>query len=330
MKGRFYNLSFFSSADIDNNDRESIDYVPVDGSRPLVSTKPLIDNPDQRITQDVDALCRTLSTIIPLLIISPFTIAFYSYRTWQITGYYGPLSIVLYFIVWTGINKTFISSVSRTIFQQNICEGNFRFLHAQIRTYNEPIAFYNGGLFEHKRFDNYFVKTLVPLLYRRTVQEFFLSLSTNLFDYIGSILSYLLLALAIFVFHLYDNLSLTELVKTISKTSFITMYLIYCFNQLNDLTDKLTLIAANTHRVQSFVEYMKNIDTIWSEKQLNRTAEQNEVLIIKSLSYSTPNNSQHILMKNLNLTLTKGQRLLITGFIVEYLTLYYLRFSSVE
>ncbi|CAF3652243.1 unnamed protein product [Rotaria socialis] len=300
--------------EVSENDQETVDYMPTSTTQSsLSSLNPPIDNPDQRITQDVDLLCRTLSIIIPLILISPFTIAYYSYLTWKVTGYYGPLSIILYFVIWTCINKVFISAVSRTIFRQNICEGNFRFLHAQIRTHNEPIAFYNGGPFEHQRFDNYFVKTLVPLLYRRTIQEFFLSLSTNLFDYIGSILSYLLLALAIFVFHFYDKVSSDELVKIISQTSFKTMYLIYRFSQLNDLTDKLTIIAANTHRVQAFVEYMKTIDIIWSERRLDRLIQQNEALTIKNLSYSTPNNSRHILMKNLNLTLDQGQRLLITG-----------------
>ncbi|UJR20946.1 hypothetical protein I4U23_024055 [Adineta vaga] len=301
------------TTDIDNNDRESISDRALDSPRSLLTTKSSIDNPDQRITQDVDVLCRALSNIIPLLLISPFTIGYYTYRTWQITGYYGPLAIVVYFVIWTGINKVFISAVSRTIFRQNTFEGTFRFLHTQVRTYNESIAFYNGGSFELKRFNNYFLQILTPILYRRNIQEFLLSLSTNLFDYIGSILSYLLLALAIFVFHFYDNLSPTDLVKTISQTSFITMYLIYCFSQLNDLTDKVTLIAANTHRVQTFVEFMKNIDITWAEKQINQNNQQNEILTIKDLSYSIPNNHKHILMKNLNLTLYQGQCLLITG-----------------
>ncbi|CAF1533875.1 unnamed protein product [Rotaria sp. Silwood1] len=257
--------------DIGDHQKQSVDYVSTATLSPLVTSKLLIDNPDQRIAQDVDSLCRSLSSIIPLLVISPFTIAYYTYSTWKITGYYGPLAVFLYFLLWTPINKILISFVSRTIFQQNISEGNFRFLHAQIRTHNETIAFYHGDAFEHKRFDNYFLKTLVPLLYRRTWQEFLLSLSTNLYDYIGSIISYLLLALAIYVFHFYDHVSTDDLVAIISQTSFITGYLIYRFNLLNDLTDKLTVIAANTHRVQTFVEYMKNIDTNWPKRQRNES-----------------------------------------------------------
>jgi ATP-binding cassette subfamily D (ALD) protein 4 len=289
--------------------------VPNNSSRPSLSLNQSIDNPDQRITQDADSLCRSLSTILPLILISPFTIGYYTYLTWQVTGYYGPLGILIYFIIWTGINKIFISSVSQTIFRQNNCEGNFRFLHTQIRIYNEPIAFYNGGLFEHTRFNSYFITILSPILYIRARREFALSLSTNLYDYIGSIINYLLLALAIFVFHLYDNLTLDELVKKISETSFTTGYLIYCFNKLNDLTSEVSLIAANTHRVQSFIEFTKNIDLISSGEQFNEIIQQNQILIIKNLSYSTPNNHKNILMKNLNLILNQGQRLLITGLI---------------
>jgi len=38
---------------------------------------------DQRITQDVDRMTKTFSAIIADLLISPFTIAFYTYRTWS-------------------------------------------------------------------------------------------------------------------------------------------------------------------------------------------------------------------------------------------------------
>ncbi|CAF0842871.1 unnamed protein product [Adineta ricciae] len=308
-----YENQTVQTTDIDDNDDESVDGISPTTPRLLSTTKPLIDNPDQRITQDADALCRSLSVILPIVLISPFTIVYYTYRTWEVTGYYGPLVIVLYFVIWTAINKIFLSAVSRTIFSQNIFEGTFRFLHTQVRTYNESIAFYNGGAFEHKRFDNYFLQSLTPILYRRNFQELSLNLSMNLFDYIGSILSYLLLALVIFVFHFYDNLSPAALVDKISKTSFMIMYLIYRFSQLNDLTDRVTVIAANTHRVQTFVEFMKNIDTTWAEKSINPINQQNEILSIKNLSYSIPNKPKHVLMKNLNLILYQGQRLLITG-----------------
>ena len=240
----------FIRLNISDDDRTLAHYNPLDDTRAFVSEKISIANPDQRITQDADSVCRSVSNIIPLILM---------YRTWQVTGYYGPLGIFIYFILWMGINKIFISAVSFTIFQQDSLEEDFRFLHTQIRVFNETIAFYNGGTFEQTRFNHYFTKILSPILYRRTSRECFLNLSNNLYHYIGSIVTYLLLALIIFAFHFYDHLPSGELASKISEISFIGGYVIYRFNNLNDLTDEITLTAAHAHRVQSFVEYRYSI-----------------------------------------------------------------------
>lgn len=42
--------------------------------------KTLIDNPDQRITQDVNSLCESISNILPVLIVSPFVLVWYTYQ----------------------------------------------------------------------------------------------------------------------------------------------------------------------------------------------------------------------------------------------------------
>lgn len=47
-----------------------------------------LDNPDQRITQDVNSLCVSLASIVPLLLITPFVIGWYGFQvrsfcTWK-------------------------------------------------------------------------------------------------------------------------------------------------------------------------------------------------------------------------------------------------------
>lgn len=42
-----------------------------------------IDNPDQRISQDVERFCRQLSSVTSKLIISPFTLTYYTYQCFQ-------------------------------------------------------------------------------------------------------------------------------------------------------------------------------------------------------------------------------------------------------
>ena len=172
--------------------------------------------------------------------------------------------------------------------------------------------------FEHKRFNNYFSRTLAPVPLPSNVARVpsgSLDQSVRLHWKHSEFTSCSYSPSSFFRF--YDNATQSELVQIVSKTSFMTMYLIFRFSQLNDVTDKLTVIAANTHRVQAFIEYMEGIDTTWDEKQSYRPMPNSEVLQIKDLSYSTPNGGKYVLMKNLSLTLNVGQRLLITGSILS-------------
>lgn len=91
-----------------------------------------IDNPDQRITQDIDRFCKQFSQIIASLIISPFTIAYYSYQCYSSAGYVGPLSIFGYFLVGTLINKLIMSPIITLVVKQEKLEGDFRFKHMQV------------------------------------------------------------------------------------------------------------------------------------------------------------------------------------------------------
>ncbi|XP_058691707.1 lysosomal cobalamin transporter ABCD4 isoform X7 [Poecile atricapillus] len=104
-----------------------------------------IDNPDQRISQDVERFCRQLSSMASKLVISPFTLAYYTYQCFHSTGWLGPVSIFGYFIIGTMINKVLMSPIVSKLVQQEKLEGDFRFKHMQIRVNAEPAAFYRIG-----------------------------------------------------------------------------------------------------------------------------------------------------------------------------------------
>ena len=54
--------------------------LPVTSTSSSPSLKANLDHPDQRITQDVNSLCKSISTLVPLILISPFVIAWYGYQ----------------------------------------------------------------------------------------------------------------------------------------------------------------------------------------------------------------------------------------------------------
>ncbi|KAH6922629.1 hypothetical protein HPB50_017359 [Hyalomma asiaticum] len=105
-----------------------------------------IDNPDQRITQDVDRLCQVLSDIVPTLLISPFTIAYYSYQSFSVAGYIGPLAVFVYFVISTAVSKLLITRVVPRVYELERQEGRFRYKHAQIRANSDKLVDLSSGI----------------------------------------------------------------------------------------------------------------------------------------------------------------------------------------
>ncbi|XP_071079907.1 lysosomal cobalamin transporter ABCD4-like [Haliotis cracherodii] len=299
-----------------------------------------IDNPDQRITQDVDKLCNSFSLIIAPLIISPFTIGFYVNQAVKGTGYIGPVSVVVFFILATIINKFLMSPVVRSVFQQKRREGDFRFKHMQIRVNAESAAFYRSGVTEEKK-ANQKLHDLIKVQHKLIRRQYALNFSIKAADYLGSILSYIAIAVPIFAGS-YDSLSAAELSALISKNAFVTIYLISCFTKLIDLSAKVTDMAGNAHRVGELFEVLGrlkdaqsedysfleetmpssdlvplsdvNLDTDreFLEDAADTVSQTNTALRLQDVTYGPPKSSQ-ILCRNLNFQLESGINILVTG-----------------
>ncbi|KNC52309.1 uncharacterized protein AMSG_11639 [Thecamonas trahens ATCC 50062] len=206
-----------------------------------------IDNPDQRLVQDVDDLTTTLTQAVPPFLLAPFIIAFYTYVTYESMGWEGPLYIYGYFLVATIINKFLLSPIVAFIFAQERLEGNYRYGHARVRTYAESIAFLSGADAESAGLA-VSLRRLVSNARAIIWREFPLDLSTRFFAGLGGILSYLIVSIPIFHGR-YEHKSPGETAEIISKTSFYAIYLIYSFTQLLELSKQLTLAAGLTARL---------------------------------------------------------------------------------
>uniref|UniRef100_A0A8C6W9E4 ATP-binding cassette, sub-family D member 4 n=1 Tax=Nannospalax galili TaxID=1026970 RepID=A0A8C6W9E4_NANGA len=287
-----------------------------------------IDNPDQRISQDVERFCRQLSSMASKLIISPFTLTYYTYQCFKSTGWLGPVSIFGYFILGTMVNKTLMGPIVTKLVQQEKLEGDFRFKHMQIRVNAEPAAFYRAGHVEHMRTD----RRLQRLLHtQRELMSKELWLWNNgvgmvHFPYYASlILSYVVIAIPIFS-GIYGDLSPTELSTLVSKNAFVCIYLINCFTQLIDLSTTFSDVAGYTHRIGELQEALLDMSQksedcetpSESECDLNKAPEWptadpvDTAFLLERVSISAPS-SDKPLVKDLTLKICEGQSLLITG-----------------
>uniref|UniRef100_A0A8C3AG03 ATP-binding cassette, sub-family D (ALD), member 4 n=1 Tax=Cyclopterus lumpus TaxID=8103 RepID=A0A8C3AG03_CYCLU len=284
-----------------------------------------IDNPDQRISQDAERLCKQMSTMASRLIVSPFTLAYYSYHCFYSTGWIGPVSIFGYFVIGTIANKILMGPIVSTLFEQEKLEGDFRFKHMQIRVNAESAAFYRAGKVEHMRTDRR-LQTLLETQKSLINKELWLYIGVNTFDYLGGYLSYIIIAIPIFT-GIYDGLTPGELSALISKNAFVCIYLINGFTQLIDLSTTLSDVAGYTHRIGELREVMDDIlrkqcdyDPASGESyDFDRFADFNvhagpadTAFILDHLSYKSPY-SDKLLVEDLSLKISQGTNLLVVG-----------------
>ncbi|XP_060119359.1 lysosomal cobalamin transporter ABCD4 isoform X2 [Heteronotia binoei] len=280
-----------------------------------------IDNPDQRISQDVERFCKQLSSMASKVIIAPFTLVYYTYQCFRSTGWLGPVSIFGYFIIGTVVNKILMSPIVSTLVQQEKLEGDFRFKHVQLRVNAESAAFYRAGQVEHMR-TNRKLQKLLQTQRELIGKELWLYIGINTFDYLGSILSYVVIAIPIFG-GVYGDLDPAELSSLVSKNAFVSLYLIGCFSQLIDLSTTVSDVAGYTHRIGELQETLLKLSKKQKDCELEakwdfnnvseeQTMPSNTAYFLEQVSLSVPS-SEKLLIKDLNLRVTQGNSLLITG-----------------
>uniref|UniRef100_A0A8I3NSI7 ATP binding cassette subfamily D member 4 n=1 Tax=Canis lupus familiaris TaxID=9615 RepID=A0A8I3NSI7_CANLF len=160
-------------------------------------------------------------------------------------------------------------------------------------------------------------------------KELWLYIGVNTFDYLGSILSYVVIAIPIFS-GVYGDLSPTELSTLVSKNAFVCIYLISCFTRLIDLSSTLSDVAGYTHRIGELQETLLDmslklrgggwarswmrVSGTWTGPQGGQPqSQQTQLFSPRAGLRLCPPSSHKPLIKDLSLKISEGQSLLITG-----------------
>lgn len=281
------------------------------------------DNVDQRITQDVDKMSTSLSLIAPELIVAPFIITFYTYKCFHASGFVGPVSCVVFFLISSLLNHFLISKVSFYVYAQEKAEGDFRFQHLRVRNNAEAIAFLSGEPVERQVCTVYLDK-LIWTQFRYILHQFFLKCSIYLWDYLGSILSFIALAVPLFSGY-YNNLSPADLSELISQNAFFTIYLINCFTRLIDLATYISLFLGTSRRIMEVYNWMKtnssqlqlvNDKSLVISNKMHADAgdddDTRQFFNLKQVSVATPVEQRRV-VQHLSMVIKRGQNILITG-----------------
>jgi putative ATP-binding cassette transporter len=268
-----------------------------------------IDNPDQRISEDIKSFTQDSLRFLLIFVVSLLQIAGFSTQLWAISPML-VLFLSVYAIAGTMITiGVFGKKLVKVNFDQLKKEANFRFGLVRIRENAESVAFYQGEAQESSKLKLLFHEVFNNFNLLILWQEIFLGLFTNAYEFIPFILPAVVVAPSVLSGE-FEVGKVTE-----AQGAFLSV-----FGSLNVIVSQftnLTGFAAGVDRLYDFAEYIEKSGKVDEEDDSlveRPTIEtlQDSRLEIHNLTLKTPN-YQKTLCRRLSLEVPSGQGLLIVG-----------------
>ncbi|NET37366.1 MAG: ABC transporter ATP-binding protein/permease [Cyanothece sp. SIO1E1] len=293
-----------------------------------ITTNSDIDNPDQRIAEDIKSFTQQSLKFSLILISSILQIIAFSGVLWGISK---PLVIflVVYALAGTGVTTAIFGRILvRLNFEQLKREANFRFGLVRIRENAESIAFYRGETQESGKVKDLFIDAF-DNFNRLIFWEFNLNLFSNGYEFITFVLPAIIVAPGVFSGE-FEVGKVTEAQGAFFRIFFSLNVIV---NQFQDLTS----FGAGINRLYTFTTALESPDlrqhfeaqpelneqpnytnpqgeppeTETSQRpQLQRT--EKAYLALAGVTLYTPNH-QRTLVQDLSFALESEQGLLIVG-----------------
>ncbi|MBW4566481.1 MAG: ABC transporter ATP-binding protein/permease [Tolypothrix carrinoi HA7290-LM1] len=261
-----------------------------------------IDNPDQRIAENVASFCQQSIQFFVNIIESIFVVIAFSFILWNISINL-VFALLIYSILAYSITIGFYGrKLTQLHLNQLRKEADFRFGLVRIRENAESIAFYNGTFQEANK---------IKLLFNEVFNNFkrlilWSELYLNVFKYPFGNLTLILPALILGNQILIGKVEVgkvTEAMGAFGSVAFSVNLIMYQF-------EIFTKFAASIDRLYVFYEYLKQPRKETANKKIDIVKDNR--LAVENLTLETPN-YQKTLFKNLSVELQPGQGLLIMG-----------------
>lgn len=262
-----------------------------------------IDNPDQRISEDVANFCQQSIQFLVNCLESVFVVIAFSVILWSISKNL-VIVLVIYSILAYAITIGFYGKkLTQLNFEQLKKEADFRFGLVRIRENAESIAFYNGILQEANKIKLIFNQVFNNFKRLILWSEVYLNIFKYQFGYLPWIIPALILGNQILSGETEVG-KVTEAGGAFGQVAFSVNLIMYQF-------EKFTKFAASINRLYIFSEYLKQPSkAIANAKTIDIVLDSR--LALENLTVQTPN-YQKTLFSNLSVALPTGQGLLIMG-----------------
>ncbi|MGC8603603.1 MAG: ABC transporter ATP-binding protein/permease, partial [Desulfomonilaceae bacterium] len=275
------------------------------------------DNPDQRISEDIDSFIDlTLSLSIKLLN-SIATLASFIVILWQLSGTLevplgsiGTFSIPGY-MVWAAIGYSVIGTwltmrvgnpLIELNFNQQRYEADFRFSMARLRENSECVALYRGEHDEHGNFWSRFTE-VVNNYWKIMRRQKRLNSLTGGYNQLAVIFPVIMAAPRFFA----GQMKLGGLMQTASAFRSVHDALSFLVNSYTTITSWNAIM----NRLTGFTGAIEQVKSLKELEELRRINSSDGSFRVESLSVLLPD--KRVLIEDLDLRLERGTSLLITG-----------------
>jgi vitamin B12/bleomycin/antimicrobial peptide transport system ATP-binding/permease protein len=263
-----------------------------------------IDNPDQRITQDIDAFTTTSLSFLLLILGSVIDVISFSGILWSISSTLA-IFLIIYSILGTGIAALLGQRLISLNFLQLRKEADFRYGLVHVRDNSEAIAFYQGEEQEKVQIGRRFVEALRNY-------NFLIGWQRNLgfFRTPYRYLTYLLPSLILAPIYFAKGSALKF--GDISQANFAFAQVFEAFALVVLQINQLSAFAAGINRLDTFEEAMAATNAPPAMGQTKIDASIDSRISLDHVTLQTPN-GERTLVSDLSAAVQPGEGLVIVG-----------------
>ena len=260
-----------------------------------------IDNPDQRIAEDIEQAVFSSTTLFFGFCTSLLSLAAYVLVLFQISGLL-VLTLLIATVLGNGVIVQLVRRLASLGFRQQSLEADFRFALMHVRRHAESIAFLRGEARERRGLAGRFSRVLgnLELLIRWRA---FVEQGTGLYGFLMQFVPYLVLSTAYFS----GKVTLGQL--TVGSIAFSQVQAALSF--LIVRADDFSSLFASLHRVGE-LRLALDVPPAPAPAPLPALAAGGAALRLDRLTVANPSGGAP-LIAGLDLQVAAGERLLITG-----------------
>ena len=268
-----------------------------------LNADPDIDNPDQRIAEDINTFTQRSLYFLLVLVGAVLQLLAFSGVLWSISKAL-VFFLIVYAVAGTVITLLVFGKVLIGLnFYQLRREANFRFSLVRIRENAEAIAFYRGEAQESWQIGQYFNAAFSN--FNKLIRA---QLNLNLFQYSYSFMTIILPYSIIAGQVLAGDLEVGRAVQAAGAFAAILSALTVVVDNFGSFSR----FAAGIDRLDSFAKFLAKKDRRPEGSGQHIELVQNSHLEIKNLTLRTPNHTR-TLIEGLSMTINPGQGVMIVG-----------------